>query len=123
MINNINIRGRLGRDPEVTEKDGKNGPFKIARFSVAVDRAFGDETDWFNCEVIGKRADVIGKFFMKGQFISLVGSMESYKTKDDRIGWRVKVSDFDLPEFGDKGETKKSAPKDSFEDIDEDVPF
>lgn len=123
MINVLTIRGRLGRDPEVTEKDGKNGSFKIARFSVAVDRAFGDETDWFNCEVIGKRADVIGKYFMKGQFISLVGSMESYKTKDDRTGWRVKVSDFDLPEFGDKSETKKSAPKDSFEDIDEDVPF
>ena len=123
MINNITIRGRLGRDPEVSEKDGKNGPFKIAKFSVAVDRAFGDETDWFNCEVIGKRADVIGKYFMKGQFITLVGNLESYKTKDEHTSWKVKVSDFDLPEFKGDGEHKKTAPKDSFEDIDEDVPF
>ena len=122
MINSITLRGRLGRDPEVSEKDGKNGPFKVAKFSIAVDRAFGDETDWFPCEVIGKRADVIGKYFSKGQFIALTGSMESYKTKDDRTGWRVKVSDFDLPEFGEKKQSGPN-PKDSFEDIDEDVPF
>ena len=127
MINTITIRGRLGRDPEVTEKQGKNGTFAVAKFSVAVDRAFGDEVDWFNCEVLGNRANVIDKYFSKGMFITLTGSMFSYKTKDGHKGWKIKVLDFDLPEFGehdgDRSEHGTSDQKDTFEDIDEDVPF
>ena len=127
MINTITIKGRLGRDPEVTEKQGKNGTFAVAKFSVAVDRAFGDEVDWFNCEVLGNRANVIDKYFSKGMFITLTGSMFSYKTKDGHKGWKIKVLDFDLPEFGehdgDRSEHGTSDQKDTFEDIDEDVPF
>ena len=127
MINTITIKGRLGRDPEVTEKQGKNGTFAVAKFSVAVDRAFGDEVDWFNCEVLGNRANVIDKYFKKGTVITLTGNIFSYKTKDGHKGWKVRVLDFDLPEFGehdgDRNEHKASDQKDTFEDIDEDVPF
>ena len=127
MINTITIKGRLGRDPEVAEKQGKNGTFAVAKFSVAVDRAFGDEVDWFNCEVLGNRANVIDKYFRKGTVITLTGNMFSYKTKDEHKGWKVRVLDFDLPEFGehdgDRNEHKVSDQKDTFEDIDEDVPF
>ena len=127
MINTITIKGRLGRDPEVTEKQGKNGTFTVAKFSVAVDRAFGDEVDWFNCEVLGNRANVIDKYFSRGTVITLTGNMFSYKTKDEHKGWKIKVLDFDLPEFGkhdgDRNEHGTSDQKDTFEDIDEDVPF
>lgn len=127
MINTITIKGRLGRDPEVTEKQGKNGTFAVAKFSVAVDRAFGDEVDWFNCEVLGNRANVIDKYFSKGTVITLTGNIFSYKTKDGHKGWKIKVLDFDLPEFGehggDRSEHGTSDQKDTFEDIDEDVPF
>ena len=127
MINIITIKGRLGHDPEVTEKQGKNGTFAVAKFSVAVDRAFGDEVDWFNCEVLGNRANVIDKYFKKGTVITLTGNIFSYKTKDGHKGYKIKVLDFDLPEFGehdgDRNEHETSDQKDTFEDIDEDVPF
>lgn len=127
MINTITIKGRLGRDPEVTEKQGKNGTFAVAKFSVAVDRAFGDEVDWFNCEVLGNRANVIEKYFSKGTVITLTGNLFSYKTKDGHKGWKIRVLDFDLPEFGehdgDRSEHRTSDQTDTFEDIDEDVPF
>ena len=150
MINTITIKGRLGRDPEVTEKQGKNGTFIVAKFSVAVDRAFGDEVDWFNCEVLGNRANVIDKYFSKGTVITLTGNMFSYKTKDEQKRWKIKVLDFDLPDDNDgqilkkcasmtdsdivdyirellklrqNHEHKASDQKDTFEDIDEDVPF
>lgn len=127
MINIITIKGRLGRDPEVTEKQGKNGTFAVAKFSVAVDRAFGDEVDWFNCEVLGNRANVIDKYFKKGTVITVTGNMFSYKTKDGHKGYKIKVLDFDLPEFGehdgDRSEHGTSDQNDTFEDIDEDVPF
>ena len=127
MINIITIKGRLGHDPEVAEKQGKNGTFAVAKFSVAVDRAFGDEVDWFNCEVLGNRANVIDKYFKKGTVITLTGNIFSYKTKDGHKGYKIKVLDFDLPEFGehddDRSEHETSDQKDTFEDIDEDVPF
>lgn len=123
MINVLTIRGRLGRDPEVTEKEGKNGTFRIAKFSVAVDRAFGDETDWFNCEVIGNRANVIDKYFKKGKSITVTGHMESYKTQDGRKGWTVKVEDFDLPDNNEHDDRDDQKVRDSFEAVNEDVPF
>ena len=123
MINVITIRGRLGRDPEVEEKQGKNGTFLVCKFSVAVDRAFGDEVDWFNCEVIGNRANVIDKYFGKGTTITVTGSMFSYKTKDGHKGWKLHVNDFDLPEIGEHDERDNEQVKDTFEDVNEDVPF
>ena len=126
-MNHIMLHGRLGRDPEVVKKDGKNGTFKVATFSLAVDRDFGDETDWFRCEVVGKSADTVDLYLKKGKPVIVSGQMESYKTKDDRTGWKVKVKQF----WFEKGEGRNTehAPKnqpdpgDSFEDIDEDVPF
>lgn len=119
--NSIKLCGRLGRDPELTEKQGKNGPFKAVTFSIAVDRAFGDDTDWFKCEMLGKRAEVIEKYFHKGDMIRISGSMESYK-HEDRTFWTVKMSDFGFC-GGKNSEHDEPNPKDSFEDINEDVPF
>ena len=78
--------------------------------------------EWF-----GNRANVIDKYFKKGTVITLTGNMFSYKTKDGHKGWKIKVLDFDLPEFsehdGNRNEHETSDQKDTFEDIDEDVPF
>lgn len=127
MLNEINLQGRFGRDPEVSEKMGKNGPFKIARFSIAVNDDFGDETDWFPCELIGKQAEVIGTFFHKGDMIIVNGRMKSFKPKNDpdHKAWRVKVERFWFCDHSkkDNEEPGDSKPIDSFDDIDEDVPF
>lgn len=125
-MNSIHLEGRLGMDPEVEEKEGKNGTFKIAKFSLAVDRDFGDQTDWFRCEVVGKRAEVIEKYFRKGKPIIVEGRMESYKTdRDNLIHWKVPVEKFwfEKGEGGEHKSTNEPNPSDSFESIDIDVPF
>ena len=124
-MNSITLHGRLGRDPEVDEKNGPNGSFKVASFSIAVNRDYGDETDWFRCEVIGKGAEIIEKFFRKGKPILLRGQMESYKTdRDNLTHWKVKVDHFWFCDDKSSGTAPDGPdPKDSFEDIDEDVPF
>ncbi len=96
MLNRIELQGYLGRDPELTEKQGQNGPYKSVSFSIGVGRDFGDGTDWFYCVMNGKRAEVIDKYFSKGSEIIVAGRMESYKPKNDpeRTAWIVKVSDF-----------------------------
>lgn len=125
-MNLIILHGRIGRDPEVVEKESQNGTFKVARFTLAVDRDFGDETDWFPCDVVGKSAEVVEKYFHKGKPILLYGSMESYKTdRDNMKHWKVKVSRLSF----EKGESKQNSehddanPRDNFESIDIDVPF
>lgn len=126
MKNEIILHGYLGRDPELTELEGKNGPYKRCSFTLGVSRDFGDETDWFYCTMTGKRAEVVEKYFKKGSQILVTGRMESYKPKKDpdRTAWLVAVTGFD---FCDKGQggggSRRNEVAETFEEIEEDVPF
>lgn len=139
MLNRIELQGYLGRDPELTEKQGQNGPYKSVSFSIGVGRDFGDGTDWFYCVMNGKRAEVIDKYFSKGSEIIVSGRMESYKPKNDtdRTAWLVKMDDFHFTRNGNSsgssnksGSTGSSAAAtqdapvtDGFEQLEEDIPF
>ena len=99
-MNKICILGRLTKDPEIktyTNKKGNSGA--CARFTVAVNRSFGEESDFFDCVLFGEnRAKVIEKFFHKGSRIAVDGSMEQSKWQNDkgenRYSWSLNVSDF-----------------------------
>lgn len=127
MQNYISIHGYLGRDPELTEQTGQNGPYKKCNFSVGVSRDFGDETDWFYCVIYGKRAEVVEKFFHKGSEIIVSGRMESYTPKkhQDMKSWVLMVEKFDFAGKKDK-EGSNDVP-DGFTEVEdedeEDVPF
>lgn len=131
MLNRIELQGYFGRDPELTEKEGQNGKYKQATFSIGVGRDYGDATDWFYCIVTGKRAEVIDKYFSKGQEILVSGRMESYKPKNDqnRTAWLVKVEDFHFTRNGNGSNssgTHQAQTTDApagFEALDEDIPF
>lgn len=128
-MNHITIHGRLGRDPELKDVNGKNGIFKQVNFTVAVSRDFGDETDWFYCTMNGKRAEVIHRFFHKGNQIIVSGRMESYKRKTDGSeAWLLRASDFDFCEPNTKSTAPATTPEPAadgpaFEPTDEDIPF
>ena len=134
MLNDIKLQGYLGRDPELTEQQGQNGPYKRVAFSLGVGRDYGDGTDWFYCVMYGKRAEVIEKYFSKGSEIIVSGRMESYKPKNDqnRTAWLVKMSDFYFTRNGSGSSSSGSSTKapaqdepvpDSFEQLEEDIPF
>ena len=148
MLNDIKLHGRLGRDPELTERQGQNGPYKRAAFTLAVDRDFGDETDWFYCVIVGKRAEVIDKYFGKGSEIVVSGRMESYEPKSgpNKTAWIVKVNNFDFcgskssgfstgsssgsfkpatgkPDFSEATQSSFEDLPDSFEEAEDDIPF
>lgn len=84
MINNIVIIGRLTRDPEMySYGDGKT----MARLGVAVERNYksrdGEKiTDYFDVKVF-RQAEFVQKYFSKGSWISVVGSMECDKKVGD----------------------------------------
>ena len=126
-MNTHTIHGRLTRDPEFTPRANSDGSDR-ANFTVAVDRRFGDETDFFDCVIFGKRAGFIDKYFHKGSEIALTGEgqIRSYTGKDGvkRKAYSIVISDFDFCGSRQTG----SAPQqnengDSWEQLDEDLPF
>lgn len=145
MLNHIELHGRLGRDPELTERKGQNGLYKRVTFSLAVDRDFGDGCDWFYCVMNGNRAAVIDKWFSRGSEIVVTGRMESYHPKNDpnNTAWLVKMDGFDFvgsnssgspnnsSSTGSSAAPEQSEPRqssfddlpDSFEAAEEDIPF
>lgn len=128
-MNNINIYGRIARDPEIkdyTTQKGDNG--KMCNFAVAVNRNFGEEADFFNCRIFGKRAEVIEKYFSKGSRIALCGEMQCQAyTKDGekKYPWVLMVRDFDFVDSKSEsnGANNTNSNTDSFDQLEEDVPF
>lgn len=123
------IHGRLARDPEMTRGDE---PTKNrCKFTVATDRRYGDESDFFDCVIFGKRADVIEKYFHKGSEILLSGEgqLRSYEDKNGvkRKSYSIIVADFDFCGSKSDGSSapapKQTEPQPSFEEIEEDIPF
>ena len=127
-MNNHTIHGRLVRDPELTPKKNSDSSDRV-NFTVAVDRRFGDETDFFDCVCFGKRAEVIDKYFSKGKEIIVIGEgqIHSYEDRNGvkRKSYSIMVSDFDF--CGSKASGSKSEEStplsDSFEEQASDIPF
>lgn len=77
-MNNVQLVGRLTRDPEVRYSDGGS---TVARFSLAVDRRFHKEgqqdVDFISCVAFGKTAEFIEKYFSKGMRMGLIGRIQT----------------------------------------------
>ena len=123
------IHGRLVRDPEFTK--GNEDKNSRTNFTVAVDRRYGDETDFFDCVVFGKRAEVIHKYFHKGSEILLTGEGQ-IRSYDDKNGVRRKSYSIALAGFdfcgsrladSDSQQTAAEPNPDGFKELDEDIPF
>lgn len=127
-MNNHTIHGRLTRDPELTPRKNSDSSDRV-NFTVAVDARFGDDTFFIDCVAFGRRAEVINKFFVKGQEIIVwgEGQLRSYTDKDGnkRKSYSIMVEGFDF--CGSKGSNNNSGKKETtdaeWEQQAEDVPF
>ena len=124
-MNSHFIHGRLARNPEFTQ--GSETTKDRCNFTVATDRRYGDEADFFDCVIFGKRAGAVDKYFSKGSEIVLIGEgqIRSYEDKNGvkRRSYSVVVQDFDF--CGSKRENQKQSVSDvsGFEPNDDDIPF
>ncbi|MCG7340021.1 single-stranded DNA-binding protein [Staphylococcus sp. ACRSN] len=80
MINNIVIVGRLTKDPQIYEKEGR----KLATFCVAVNRNYKDKEqnticDYLYCKAFGKLATNIERYTNQGSLVGITGQMQSSK--------------------------------------------
>lgn len=89
MLNSVNLIGRFTRDPEL--RTTPNG-ISTCSFTIAVDRNFtrqGEErkADFINCVAWRQTAELISRYFKKGNLIALEGSIQT-RNWDDNEGKR-----------------------------------
>ena len=129
-MNNVVIKGRLAHDPSIKTVDVKGESKSICNFDVAVDKQFGEGADFFKCQIWGKRAEFVEKFFSKGKEILVQGTHESRQYTDKegnkRTIWELKANQVEFCGGKNDSSNNNSAPSGFVEveesDLDE-IPF
>lgn len=108
-MNNVSIVGRLCKDPDYTK--GKRGKKSFARFTVAVTRNYKNEdgnydADFIPVKAFGGTADFVEKYFEKGGWISVTGSLVSgsYKNDDNETVYTLDLFADNIGFVGNKSE-------------------
>lgn len=141
-MNSVVLIGRLTRDPEVRYTSGTQ--MAVATFTIAIDRPVRNggekQTDFPRITVFGKQAENCEKYLAKGRLVGISGRLQtgSYQNKDGVTVYTTDVvaNNVEFLEWGDRpsggtsfrqSQDDQSAPADempdSFQAIDEDVPF
>lgn len=120
-MNVISIAGNISKDAEIRYTTTGD---PVANFSVADNQGKDKEAIFWNAGLYGKRAESLAKFLVKGQAVTISGTVSTNKYTDkngiDRIGYNIRVNDVALQ--GGKGSEKPQERSTRAESID-DVPF
>ncbi len=116
MLNYAMLSGRLTSDPEYTQTDGGTG---LCKFSIAVHRpkkkdGTEQEPDFFNCIAWNSMAEVVSKWYKKGDMIIVVGGLKNHKyTKNDeqRTATQVVVKEIHFAGGGAKRPKEPQGPE------------
>ena len=126
-MNVITVAGQLGRDAELKQV-GEN---VVLNFSVADSQGREKPTIWWNCGLWGKRGESLKQYLLKGQNVTVSGSLteREYTDKDGvkRKAQEIRVNEVALQGGKPSGEqaprpTPKSAGS-GFDDMPDDMPF
>lgn len=137
MIPRFHGVGHIGTAPKMTKS--KNGTL-IATIDVAFSETYNGEqqTVWMKCTAFGNRAEIIEKYFNKGDRIELICKLHQEKYTDKNgnnrsniVGIVEQIGFIETKQKEEKAtkkkrkESKKSTPKpDAHIDVDEDdIPF
>lgn len=89
-VNVVVINGRLVRNSEI--RYATNG-HAITKFSIACNKKYGDKESvhYFNVNLWGKLGEVLEKYLVKGQLVTVSGSLEQHRWKDNNDNTRTMV--------------------------------
>ena len=136
-MNSICITGTLGRDME--QRAMPNGE-PVGNFSVADSHGREKPTIWWNCQLFGKRVSALAPYLLKGQQVTVAGTVTEREWTDKEGGKRkqleIRVSDLAL-QGGKREQAADPAPRAApaprpapapsgghgFEDMGDDIPF
>lgn len=144
-VNQVNLVGYLGRDPEVRYTAGGE-PVATVRLATSEswkDKSTGERTqrtEWHTVVAFGKLAEIMGEYPKKGALVWVSGKLQTRKwqDKDGNDRYSTEVVANQLRMLGGKGENESApapspapspapAPRRteplSIEDLDDDIPF
>jgi single-strand DNA-binding protein len=138
-INQVILIGRLTRDVELKYT---NSGFAIANLSLAVNRrvkrddTWQDEGNFFNCVLIGKRAEALAQYLVKGKQLGIQGELRQNRWEQDgQPRSRVEIFINDIQLLGGRSSEQSarntgeqqgqySSPEiPTADDFDDDIPF
>lgn len=137
MLNQIQIIGRVGKDPEVrylTNGDAVVG-LSIATTESWKDKQTGERkenTEWHKVNFFGKLAEIVGEYAQKGTLMYVQGKLKTRKWTDkdgnDKYSTEIFAETMKLlssksnhqPE---NSQSKPASSKSGFDDMNDDIPF
>lgn len=102
MLNQVQIIGHVGKDPET--RYASNGD-AICAISVACSERWKDKsgqqqerTEWFRCVAYGRTAEVIGEYVRKGTLIYITGPLQT-RSYTDKAGLEKTITEVKVREM------------------------
>lgn len=117
MLNKVLLIGRLGKDPEVKDVNGK----EMVRFSVATTENYKDrdgnwqeKTEWHNVAVWGRQADACSKYIHKGSLVHVEGRIRSWRSETGKTYFEINAQNVKFLDPKPKSEEKSDYSDDLF---------
>lgn len=137
IINNVNLVGRLTKDPELKYIPGSGTA--VANFTLAIDRGLSKDkkkeleaqgkptADFIRTVVWGKQAENCANYLKKGRLVAVSGSIRTSSSRDDsgKMNYYTDVNAYKV-EFLEWGNSKSDdINPDDFSSVedDDDIPF
>lgn len=121
MLNQVTLMGRFTRDPELKYTANEKA---VTSFALAVDRDIrgSDAVDFIDCVAWGKTAEMISRYFHKGERVLATGRIQA-RTWQDSSGNKRKAAEVivDRAYFVEpkpRGDIAHQPESETFHDID-----
>ena len=113
-LNKVLLMGNLTRDPELRFLPGPT-QMPVVEFGLAINRrskkqdgSQGEDTCFVDCQLFGKRAEVVNKYFKKGEPIFVEGRLkyDQWQAQDGtkKSKLRISVENFEFVGKGSGGQ-------------------
>ncbi len=146
MLNQVQIIGRVGKDPEVRYLPSGEA---VANFSVATTEKWKDkqsgelreETEWHRISTFGRLAEIVGQYVKKGGLVYVSGKIKTRKYTDkdgsEKYATDIRANEMKMLSGRENNQGGEHAPRAStpqqrpapaaqgsgFDDMDDDIPF
>lgn len=126
-MNSVQLIGRLTRDPEVRYTSGTQTA--VATFKIAIDRPprkDGEkEADFPRIIVFGSQAENCEKYLVKGLMVGIQGRVQtgSYENKNGETVYTTDIVASRVEFLEWKKKDEGSSKEESFEEVQENLPF
>ena len=135
-LNKVMLIGNLTRDPQLSYLPSQT---PVVEFGIATTRRYkkqdgsqGEDTCFVDCQMFGKRAEVVNQYFKKGEPIFVEGRLkfDSWEAQDGskRSKLRVFVENFEFlggqkSDLPSQGEANYGENQERQQGFDDDIPF